>query len=112
MSDNSTSPRRSGKAGRSRKRKSLKSTWSIRGFKLKRPYPDFPLAPHFSGKWQKRIRGHIHYFARWAHMVDGKLERVEGDGWKEALEIYKAQADDLHAGRTPKPKADELTVAV
>src|SRR5206468_12190977 len=45
------------------------------------------------------------------HMVNGNLERVEGDGWKEALEIYKAQADDLHAGRTPKPKADELTVA-
>jgi integrase len=38
------------------------------------------------------------------------MQRVEGDGWKEALEIYKAQADDLHAGRTPRPKTDELTV--
>lgn len=37
--------------------------------------------------------------------------RVEGDGWKEALEEYKAQADDLHAGRTPRVKADGLTVA-
>src|SRR5438309_2252411 len=108
MSDNSTSPWRSRKAGRSRKRNSLKSTWSVQGFKIKRPFPGFALSPHPSGKWQKRILGHISYFGRWAKRVNGKLERVESDGWKEALEIYKAQADDLHAGRTPRPKTDEL----
>jgi integrase len=43
--------------------------------------------------------------------VEGKLVRVEGDGWKEALELYKRQADDLHAGRTPRVAADGLTVA-
>jgi hypothetical protein len=32
------------------------------------------------------------------------MERIEGDGWKEALELYKAQADDLYAGRTPRAK--------
>jgi integrase len=37
--------------------------------------------------------------------------RIEGDGWKEALEAYKAVADDLHAGRTPRVKTDGLTVA-
>jgi hypothetical protein len=37
--------------------------------------------------------------------------RVEGDGWEEALELDKAQADDLHACRTPRVKADGLTVA-
>ena len=37
--------------------------------------------------------------------------RVEGDGWKEALEQYKAVADDLHAGRTPRVQSDGLTVA-
>jgi integrase len=37
--------------------------------------------------------------------------RVGGDGWKEALEQYKAVADDLHAGRTPRVKSDGLTVA-
>jgi integrase len=37
--------------------------------------------------------------------------RVEGDGWEEALEEYKAVADDLHAGRAPRVKADGLTVA-
>jgi integrase len=77
----------------------------------KKPYPDFPLTPHASGAWQKKIRGKIHYFGKWARRVNGKLVRVEGDGWKEALELYKAQADDLHAGRTPRVKSDGLTVA-
>jgi integrase len=77
----------------------------------KKPYPDFPLTPHASGKWQKKIRGKTHYFGNWAKRVNGKLERVEGDGWKEALESYKAQADDLHAGRTPRVKSGGLTVA-
>jgi integrase len=39
------------------------------------------------------------------------MERLEGDGWKEALEEYRAVADDLHAGRTPRFKCDGLTVA-
>jgi integrase len=77
----------------------------------KKPYPDFPLTPHPSGAWQKKIRGKIHYFGRWAKRVSGKLVRIEGDGWKEALEEYKAVADDLHAGRTPRVKSDALTVA-
>jgi hypothetical protein len=37
--------------------------------------------------------------------------RIEDDGWKEALEEHKAQADDLHAGRTPRVSGDGLTVA-
>jgi integrase len=77
----------------------------------KKPYPEFPLTPHAGGKWMKKIRGKIHYFGRWANLVNGKLERIEGDGWKEALEEYKAVADDLHAGRTPRVKSDGLTVA-
>jgi integrase len=77
----------------------------------KKPYPDFPLTPHASGAWQKKIRGKIHYFGRWAKREGGKLVRVEGDGWEQALEEYKAVADDLHAGRTPRVKGDGLTVA-
>jgi integrase len=69
------------------------------------------LTPHPSGAWQKHIRGKIHYFGRWARRVNGKLVRVEGDGWQEALEAYRAVADDLHAGRTPRVKTDGLTVA-
>jgi integrase len=77
----------------------------------KKPYSTFPLTPHPSGAWQKKIRGKVHYFGRWARRVNGKLERIEGDGWKEALEEYKAVADDLHAGRTPRVHHDALTVA-
>src|SRR5215471_1952449 len=78
----------------------------------KKPYPEFPLTPHASGAWQKKIRGKIHYFGRWARRENGKLVRVEGDGWKEALEEYKKVADDLHAGRTPRVQNEGgLTVA-
>ena len=77
----------------------------------KKPYPDFPLSPHASGAWQKKIRGKIHYFGRWANRVNGKLIRIDGDGWKDALEDYKVQADDLHAGQTPRVKGNGLTVA-
>ncbi len=77
----------------------------------KKPYPDFPLSPHASGTWQKKIRGKIHYFGRWGRIVGGVMTRVAGDGWKEALEQYKVQADDLHAGRTPRTQTGSLTVA-
>lgn len=77
----------------------------------KKPYPDFPLSPHASGTWQKKIRGKIHYFGRWGRIVDGKMTHIEGDGWKEALEEYRVQAEALHAGLTPRPQSDSLTVA-
>src|SRR5262245_7345555 len=77
----------------------------------KKPYPDFPLYPHPLGYWSKKIRGKIHHFGRWARVVNGKLARVAGDGWEEALKDYKAVADDLHAGQTPRAKGDGLTVA-
>jgi integrase len=94
-----------------RRAPSRKATWKVAGFIIKRPYPDFPLSPHPSGKWQKRIRTELRYFGNWAKRVNGKLERVPDDGWEAALAIYKAQADDLHAGRTPRAKSDGLTVA-
>src|SRR5277367_1575085 len=96
MADNSTRKQRPRKAAADRPKK---------------PYRDFPLSPHASGAWQKKIRGKIYYFGRWGRVVNGKLVRIEGDGWKGALELYKAQADDLHAGRTPRVKGDELTLA-
>ena len=77
-----------------------------------KPYADFPLTPHASGAWQKKIRGKTHYFGKWGRRVDGKLARVEGDGWKDALAEYKRVADDLHAGRTPRVTTDGLTVAL
>ncbi len=76
-----------------------------------KPRPDFPLYPHPSGHWAKKIRGRIHYFSRWCYRRNGKLERVEGDGWQKAIEEYKRVADDLHAGRTPRmATTGELTL--
>lgn len=76
-----------------------------------KPYADFPLTPHPSGAWQKKIRGKIHYFGKWGKRANGQLQRIPGDGWEDALALYKAQADDLHAGRTPRVNKDGLTVA-
>lgn len=90
--------------------KSSDSARTRKAVRPPKPYPDFPLTPHASGAWMKKIRGRIHYFGKWGRRVEGKLVRVEGDGWKEALDLYKSQADDLHAGRTPRVKADGLTV--
>ena len=76
----------------------------------KKPYPGFPLTPHASGKWQKKIRGTIYYFGNWARRVNGALERVDGDGAQEAEAAYNLVRDDLHAGRTPRATGDGLTV--
>jgi integrase len=70
-----------------------------------KPYDGFPLTPHASGKWQKKIRGRIYYFGNWATVVNGVLTRVEDDGWAEALKEYERQAQALHAGRRPRRRS-------
>lgn len=93
-------------------RNSTDSRPSRKTVKPPKPYRYFPLSPHPSGAWCKRINGKLHYFGKWGRVVNGKLTRVDGDGWKDALEIYQAQRDDLHAGRTPRANSDALTVAM
>jgi integrase len=60
-----------------------------------KPYPDFPLFPHATGRWAKKIRGRLFYFGKWRGAAD--------DGWQAAVQLYQQQRDDLHAGRTPRP---------
>jgi integrase len=65
-----------------------------------KPRPDFPLFPHATGRWCKKVRGSFAYFGKVAD--DPKGER--------ALELWREQKDDLLAGRRPRAKADNLTV--
>ena len=39
------------------------------------------------------------------------MVRLPGDGWKEALGEYERTRDALFQGKTPRPKAEELTLA-
>ncbi|MGD0898063.1 MAG: tyrosine-type recombinase/integrase [Thermoguttaceae bacterium] len=73
------------------------SNASSRGEKPAKPRPDFPLFPHATGRWAKKIKGKLHYFGPWAD-PDAALAR------------YVEERDDLYAGRKPRRKGVGLTV--
>ncbi len=68
--------------------------------KHKKPRPDFPLFPHASGRWAKKIRGRFVYFGKVADDPDGE----------RALNKWLDEKDDHLAGRTPRSRSGALTV--
>jgi integrase len=62
-----------------------------------KPYPDFPLFAHQTGRWAKKVRGRTVYFGKW------------GDPFG-SLDQWEREKADLLAGRTPRLTGDGLTV--
>ena len=64
----------------------------------KKPYPEFPLSAHPNGQWAKWIKPFdapkrkLYYFGPWADAP-------------AAIERYKAEIDDIMAGRDPAARA-------
>jgi hypothetical protein len=59
-----------------------------------KPRPDFPLTPHPTGRWCKKVKGVLHYFGP---VSDPEAAEAEWNRVKENLE----------AGRKPRRKDDE-----
>jgi len=66
----------------------------------KKPRPDFPLFPHATGRWAKKVRGKLRYFGKCADDPQGQA----------ALSLWLDQRDDLLAGRAPSTDNDALTL--
>lgn len=73
---------------------------STKARKFEKPRPDFPLFPHATGRWAKKVRRKLHYFGRCADDPKGEA----------ALQKWLDEKDDLLAGRTPNRNREGLTV--
>ena len=80
--------------------KSTKARPASKPRKPEKPHADFPLFPHATGRWAKKIRGKLHYFGKW-------------DNTSGALERFNHEWPYLSEGRTPPPidVGDSCTLA-
>jgi hypothetical protein len=78
------------RGGDAMSKNSINSRPSRKTVKPSKPYRDFPLSPHPSGAWCKKDQWQTPLFRQVGRVVNGHLTRIDGDGWKEALEIYQA----------------------
>ncbi len=70
-----------------------------RGCKPEKPRRDFPLFPHATNRWAKKVRGKLRYFGSVSADPTGQA----------ALAKWLDQKDDLLAGREPRANTPEGT---
>jgi integrase len=64
-----------------------------------KPHKDFPLFPHATRRWAKKVLGKMHYFGPW-------------DNPQAALEKWLEEKDDLLAGRVPRGRVSKTGVSL
>ena len=75
----------------------LKRNLTGKRHRIKKPYKDFPLFPHATGRWAKKIRGKFHYFG----------STIDDPKGGKALEQLNREWSYLSEGRTPPVDSEE-----